>query len=49
MQEHIVETEMLGNTKIIIRDDYAVKTKEERTAILTDLKKLIYDITQKNN
>lgn len=46
---NIVETEMLGNTKIIICDDYAVKTKEERTVILTDLKKLIYEISQKNN
>ncbi len=48
MQGHIVETEMLGNTKIIVCDDYAVKTKEERIAILTDVKKLIYDISQKN-
>lgn len=47
MQGQIVKTEMLGNTEIIICDDYAVKTQEERKAILTDLKKLIYDISQK--
>lgn len=47
MQE--VREEMLGNTKVIICKDYAVKTEEEKIAILTDLKKLIYEISQKNN
>lgn len=47
MQGQIVKTETIGNTEIIICKDFAVKTKEERIAILTDLKKLIYDINQK--
>lgn len=38
----------LGNTKIIICDDYVAITDEERNAILKDLKKLIYEISQKN-
>lgn len=39
----------LGNTKIIICDDYVVTTEKERISILTDLKKLIYEISQKNS
>ena len=38
----------LGNTKIIICDDYVVATEEEKVSILTDLKKLIYEISQNN-
>lgn len=44
---NVVKECYLGNTHIIICDDYAVKTKEERIAILTDLKKLIYELSNK--
>ena len=43
MQEEI----MLGNTKVIICRDYVVKTEEEKIAILTDLKKMAYEVIQK--
>ncbi len=39
---------MLGNTEITVCRDYVVKTEEEKIAILTDLKKLAYEVTQKN-
>ena len=37
----------IGNTEVIICRDYAVKTEEEKIAILTELKQLAYEIVQK--
>ena len=39
---HIVEEKMLGNTKILICDDYAAKTQEERALVLTHFKECAY-------
>jgi len=47
MHNEIIKTQMLGNTKICICTDYAVKTEEERMAILTELKHQIYEITRR--
>lgn len=38
---------MIGNTKIIICDDYIVTTEKERISNLRQIKKLIYEIYQK--
>lgn len=44
---HIVEEKIIDGTRIIICDDYAVKTIEERIKILTKFKECIYKIYNK--